>query len=412
MNILKSDSCMNSFNVPNNSDQETDFLKTAVIQASKQTGIDKRFILAIAMQESNGCVHVHSTVSPDGKVRNPGLMQDHDGDHTCNLQKDKDTTRIKAIKTSFESYVWNADQMLANCPEEMITGMVNDGVQGTPAGDGLKQTLRAAVAANGPVIKKRQSSDLAPTVPIPAELSACNAAAVAEFSNAVWQHAVQYMQMAYATNLAAFQSTSAITVSISANNLQTATTATSVATSYTSSYPSALSAPPTTFATSVVANNDDAAASSSILAEASVATAAMASLPNSEAELTSLPDSLAALAPTAPYTPAASVPPSDDDTTTTTPTSMAAYTVMMSPTPAAATSAAVAGSSSDSTGLGEFAKANAQAYYRAARIYNSGELPNPGSLEDAASSTKCYVSDVANRLVGWNGLPASGCTLK
>ena len=312
MKILKSDSCINSFNVPNNSDQENDFLKTAVIQVSEQTGIDKRFILAIAMQESNGCVHVHSTISPDGQVRNPGLMQDHDGDHTCNLREDIDTNRIKAIKSSFESYVWNADQMLANCPEEMITGMVNDGVQGTPAGDGLRQTLRAAMAVNGPVIKKRQSSDLAPTVPIPAELSACNAAAVAEFSNAVWQHAVQYMQMAYATNLAVSQSPSATTVSTSTNNLEIA----SVATSYTISSPSALSAAPTTFATSVVANNDDAAASSSILAEASAARSAMASLSNSEAELTSLPDSLAALAPTAPYYPAASVPPSDDETTT------------------------------------------------------------------------------------------------
>ena len=333
MKILKSDSCMNSFNVPNNSDQENDFLKTAVIQVSQQTGIDKRFILAIAMQESNGCVHVHSTISPDGQVRNPGLMQDHDGDHTCNLQREKDTNRGKAIKTSFESYVWNADQMLANCPEEMITGMVNDGVQGTPAGDGLRQTLRAAMAADGPVIKKRQSSDLAPTVPIPAELSACNAAAVAEFSNAVWQHAVQYMQMAYATNLAAAQSPSATTVSTSTNNLEVAPAATSLATSYTSSLPSASSAAPTTFATSVVANNDDAAASSSILAEASAAMSAMASLPASEADLTSLPDSLAALAPTAPYTPAASVPPTDADTTTTIPASMAVSKVTISPTP-------------------------------------------------------------------------------
>ena len=408
MKILKSDSCMNSFNVPKNSDQENDFLKAAVIQVSEQTGIDKRFILAITMQESNGCVHVHSTISPDGQVRNPGLMQDHDGDHTCNLQREKDTNRGKAIKTSFGSYFWNADQMLANCPEEMITGMVNDGVQGTAAGDGLRQTLRAAMAVNGPVIKRRQSSDLAPTIPIPAELSACNPVAVAEFSNTVWQHAVQYMQMAYATNLAASQSPSATKISTSTNNLEVVSVATSVATSYTSPSPSALSAAPTTFATSVVANNDDAAASSSILAKASAARSAMASLPNSEAELTSLPDSLAALAPTAPYTPAASVPPSDYDTTTTAPTSMPAYTVMILPTPPAATGAAVAGSSSGSTGPGEFAKANAQAYYRAARIYNSGQLPNPGSLEDAASSTRCYVSDVANRLLGWNGLPASG----
>ena len=407
MKILKSESCMNAFNVPNNSDQEIDFLKQAVIQASDQTGIDKRFILAIAMQESNGCVHVHSTVSPDGKVRNPGLMQDHDGDHTCNLHKDNNNARIKTIKTSFESYAWNADNMLANCPEEMITGMINDGVQGTTAGDGLKQTLQKALAAVGPVINKRQASTLSPTMAIPAELSACNAAAIVEFSNSVWQNAVQYMQMAYATNLLAFQGPQATTVS---------TIATSVATFYTSSSTSAYSAPPTTLATSVVVNNSDLEASSSILTEASAATAAIASLPNSEAELTSQPYSLAALAPTAAsfeHTDVATSVPASDEASAATPSpSLAAYTVMVSPTPAAATSAAAGASSNDSTGTANFARANAQAYYRAARIYNSGQLPNPGVLEEAASSTRCYASDVANRLVGWNGLPASGCALK
>ena len=284
--------------------------------------------------------------------------------------------------------------------------MIKDGVQGTSAGDGLKQTLKAAMAAGGPVNKKRQPSEIAPTVPIPAELSACNAAAIAEFSNAVWQNAVQYMQMAYATNLAAAQSPSATALSKSASLPGVSSAAASPAASYTSSFSNPYSAPPTTFTTSVVANNNDAAASSSILAEASAATAAMASLPNSEAELTSLPDSLAALAPTAPYTPAASIPASEAGTATTTTTSSLAYTVMTSPTPAAA------GSSSDSTSTGDFANANAQAFYRAARIYNSGQLPDPGKLEDAGSSTRCYASDVANRLVGWNGTPVSGCSFK
>ena len=40
-------------------------------------------------------------------------------------------------------------------------------------------------------------------------------------------------------------------------------------------------------------------------------------------------------------------------------------------------------------------------YYQAARIYNSGSLPADGNLSGVTGSTKCYVSDVANRLVGW-----------
>jgi hypothetical protein len=55
-------------------------------------------------------------------------MQDHDGKHTCN-----------------EGGVQNP------CPKDQIFGMIDDGVNGTPAGDGLKQTL--AQAGNDEVAK-------------------------------------------------------------------------------------------------------------------------------------------------------------------------------------------------------------------------------------------------------------------
>jgi hypothetical protein len=46
-----------------------------------------------------------------------------------------------------------------------------------------------------------------------------------------------------------------------------------------------------------------------------------------------------------------------------------------------------------------------QAYYgnpyAAARAYNSGYIPASGELTEAAGATKCYVSDIANRLTGW-----------
>lgn len=40
------------------------------------------------------------------------------------------------------------------------------------------------------------------------------------------------------------------------------------------------------------------------------------------------------------------------------------------------------------------------AYYRAARIYNSGSLDVSGDL-GVTDATRCYASDVANRLTGW-----------
>jgi hypothetical protein len=49
-------------------------------------------------------------------------------------------------------------------------------------------------------------------------------------------------------------------------------------------------------------------------------------------------------------------------------------------------------------------------YYRAARMYNSGSIAADGDLSSPQSvATKCYASDVANRLLGFVG--NTGCTL-
>ena len=52
----------------------------------------------------------------------------------------------------------------------------------------------------------------------------------------------------------------------------------------------------------------------------------------------------------------------------------------------------------------------AEALYRAARMYNSGSIAADGNLSDANGATACYVSDVANRLLGWS-TGTTGCTL-
>ena len=51
----------------------------------------------------------------------------------------------------------------------------------------------------------------------------------------------------------------------------------------------------------------------------------------------------------------------------------------------------------------------AEAYYRAARQYNSGAIDPSGDLGQG-SATHCYASDIANRLVGWTD-SKSACTL-
>ncbi|OAP65322.1 hypothetical protein AYL99_01294 [Fonsecaea erecta] len=97
----------------NDSDAEIADIKTAIETVARESQVDVRVILCTIMQESGGNVRVHTTVSPDGSVRNPGIMQSHNGS---------------------EFNPQNAAQS--------ILQMVRDGVEGTRSGDGLKQCFQ------------------------------------------------------------------------------------------------------------------------------------------------------------------------------------------------------------------------------------------------------------------------------
>ncbi|KAJ5372286.1 hypothetical protein N7517_004292 [Penicillium concentricum] len=105
-----------------NSDDETSDINTSIKSIASETGIDARFILAIIMQESKGCVRVHST---NNGVQNTGLMQSHAGEGSCN----KDGS------------------MTTPCPSSMIKQMIKDGTAGTTQGDGLKQCYESQSGA-------------------------------------------------------------------------------------------------------------------------------------------------------------------------------------------------------------------------------------------------------------------------
>ncbi|KAJ6024342.1 hypothetical protein N7540_005139 [Penicillium herquei] len=112
---VMSDSC-SQWDVANNSDDEIADIKTAIEAVAESSGVDARFILAIVMQESNGCVRVQTT---DNGVTNPGLMQSHDGTGSCNTDGDVQDP----------------------CPYSEIHQMIVDGVEGTSSGDGLKALI-------------------------------------------------------------------------------------------------------------------------------------------------------------------------------------------------------------------------------------------------------------------------------
>ncbi len=89
-------------NVQANSANETDAIRSSILSVAGQTCMDPRFILAVVMQESNGCVRVVSTV---GGNANPGLMQSFEGSGSCN----------------------SGGTTLSPCPSSVIHQMIIDG---------------------------------------------------------------------------------------------------------------------------------------------------------------------------------------------------------------------------------------------------------------------------------------------
>ncbi|KAL8650109.1 MAG: hypothetical protein Q9210_004020 [Variospora velana] len=121
---LISDSCT-IYRVALNTRDEIAGLHNATLSISAETNTDARFILAVIMQESNGCVRVPTSYY---SVRNPGLMQSHNGPATCN----EDATPAYP------------------CPYMTIEEMIREGTAGTSWGTGMG-LVEALRQANGSV---------------------------------------------------------------------------------------------------------------------------------------------------------------------------------------------------------------------------------------------------------------------
>jgi hypothetical protein len=105
-----------------NTAAETADLYKAISAASQSTGVDARFILAIIMNESRGCVRVQTTSLA---VSNPGLMQSYEGKGSCS-----DPTLLKP------------------CPYKEIEQMVMDGTAPNKAGVDLQDLIERSNATD------------------------------------------------------------------------------------------------------------------------------------------------------------------------------------------------------------------------------------------------------------------------
>ncbi|RAH45372.1 muramidase [Aspergillus brunneoviolaceus CBS 621.78] len=99
------------FGVADNSATETQELYDAIQEVATSSKVDHRFILAVVMQESKGCVRAPTSTY---SVSNPGLMQSYKGTGTCN----------------------NGGSVKNPCPKTEIVQMIKDGAIGTRDADG------------------------------------------------------------------------------------------------------------------------------------------------------------------------------------------------------------------------------------------------------------------------------------
>lgn len=112
-------SCDLWYKQPNNDMQETQDLYDAIKQVSHETRVDHRFIFAIVIQETKGCVR--AATNTDNNADNTGLLQDYKGAYSCN----------------------NNGKVQTPCPKDQILGMIRDGVAGSSDGHGLAEDINA-----------------------------------------------------------------------------------------------------------------------------------------------------------------------------------------------------------------------------------------------------------------------------
>jgi hypothetical protein len=105
----------------NNSEQEVKQIEAALSKVAAESGLDQRYLLAIMMQESKGCVRAPTT---NYGQENPGLFQSFNGQGSCN----RDNVNFKTP-----------------CPESDILLMVREGA-GIGRPFGLMQAMQQAGA--------------------------------------------------------------------------------------------------------------------------------------------------------------------------------------------------------------------------------------------------------------------------
>ncbi|KAK8146258.1 hypothetical protein G3M48_003384 [Beauveria asiatica] len=101
-------------------------VKSAIEKVANSSGVDERFILAVALQESGCCVRASTT---NNGVNNPGIMQSHNGNHSYGVTGTASGYGLKQILGSSGSDVsrYYKAARIYNSGSIASSGLLEDG---------------------------------------------------------------------------------------------------------------------------------------------------------------------------------------------------------------------------------------------------------------------------------------------
>ena len=136
--------CSNlGLNTPNDNLTQLQQIYAGIQQVALASLVDHRFILAVVVQESLGCLYVGSTTSQGVAVPNPGIMQSHNG--TSYNESDSANSIVKMLQDGTQGTVWG-DGLV-----QLINkyGNIYEAARGYNSGSVNSTDLNYAFAATG-----------------------------------------------------------------------------------------------------------------------------------------------------------------------------------------------------------------------------------------------------------------------
>lgn len=138
------------YGVADGSGPEVGSIYNDIQQIAQKSGVDHRFILAVTMEESNGCVRIPTSIAPDANpsIYDPGLTQPYGCCYTCNTsERDEYNEHLCVVIHALEmsNLVLNSNMypvVLKHHLTDTIRHTIQEGAVSIDSGDGVATLLK------------------------------------------------------------------------------------------------------------------------------------------------------------------------------------------------------------------------------------------------------------------------------